>query len=192
MLRFLFGILLVQTVSVGLVLFAGIDINDWRTSLPILVALAVIGLVAAFWFSTVASGISRDQVERLRAGFAKERENLRVKAEREKIRLARRSQKDVVSETRRAESRANRKVAVAVAGASAVGVMMIFASSIALGLSLLTGAGGALGGYIAGRRWPARLGGEPPKSRLGQALFDRIRGPEAKPPTTPKQIKSQR
>jgi hypothetical protein len=33
---------------------------------------------------------------------------------------------------------------------------MIFASSLALGLSLLTGAGGALAGYITGRRWPPR------------------------------------
>ena len=153
MLRFLFGILLVQTASVGLVLLAGIDLQDWRTALPTIIALGTISVVAAFWFSTVAGSLRHSEIERLRAGFAKERENLRVKAEREKTRIERKNTKSIASETRRAESRANRKVAVAVAGASAVGVLMMFASSLALGLSLLTGAGGALGGYIAGRRW---------------------------------------
>ena len=152
MLRFLFGILLVQTASVGLVLLAGIDLQDWRTALPTVIALGTISVVAAFWFTTVAGTLRHGEVERLRAAFAKERENLRVKAEREKTRLERKNTRNVASETRRAESRANRKVAVAVAGASAVGVLMMFASSLALGLSLLTGAGGALGGYIAGRR----------------------------------------
>lgn len=153
MLRFLFGILLVQTVSVGLVLLTGIDLRDWQTAVPTIIALGTISVVAAFWFSTVAGSLRQSEMERLRAGFARERENLRVKAERDKSRLERKNTKNIASETRRAESRANRKVAVAVAGASAVGVLMIFASSLALGLSLLTGAGGALGGYIAGRRW---------------------------------------
>jgi ABC-type transport system involved in cytochrome bd biosynthesis fused ATPase/permease subunit len=154
MLRFLLGILLVQAVSVLLVVGVASPALDWHGWLPILVALATIGLVAAFWFTTVASGLRRDEIHRLREDFARQREDLRVKAEREKTRLVRRSHKDASSEARRTESRANRKVAMAVAAASAVGVLMIFASSLALGLSLLTGAGGALGGYLAGRRWP--------------------------------------
>jgi Flp pilus assembly protein TadB len=154
MLRFLFGILLVQAATAGLVLTAGIDLSDWRGSLPTLIAIVTVGVVAAFWFATVAGNLRRDELERLRASFARQREDLRVKAEREKTRLARQSRKTLDSESRRAESRANRKVAVTVAGASALGVVMIFASSLALGLSLLTGAGGAVAGYLAGRRWP--------------------------------------
>lgn len=160
MLRFLAGILLVQAATVALVLVTGVQARDWETWLPIAVALGVIGMVAAFWFTTVAANMRRDKLERLRADFARERENLRVKAEREKTRLVRKSQKDIAHETRRAESRANRKVALAVAAASAVGVLMMLSSFITLGLLLLTGAGSALGGYLAGRRWPTKGAGE--------------------------------
>ena len=158
MLRFLAGILIVQVASVALVLVAGIDAGDLGAWLPILLALGIIGLVAAFWFATVAAQLHRDEVERMRADFAREREDLRVKAEREKTRLVRKSNKTVASETRRAESRANRKVAVTVGAASAVGLLMMLTSFMTLGLLVLTGAGSALCGYLAGRKWlPARL-----------------------------------
>ena len=158
MLRFLVGILMVQAASVALVLVAGIDAGDLSAWLPIVMALGIIGLVAAFWFATVAAHLRRDETERMRAEFAREREDLRVKAEREKTRLVRKSNKTVASETRRAESRANRKVAVAVGAASAVGLLMMLTSFMTLGLLVLTGAGSALGGYLAGRKWlPARL-----------------------------------
>ena len=117
MLRFLAGTLLVQAASVALVIVAGAEARDWETWLPIAVALGVIGLIAAFWFTTVATNLRRDKLDRQRADFARERENLRVKAEREKTRLVRKGQKDIASETRRAESRANRKVALAMAAA---------------------------------------------------------------------------
>jgi len=156
MLRFLAGTLLVQAASVALVIVAGAEARDWETWLPIAVALGVIGLIAAFWFTTVATNLRRDKLDRQRADFARERENLRVKAEREKTRLVRKGQKDIASETRRAESRANRKVALAMAAAGAVGVLMMMSSFITLGLLLLTGTGSALGGYLAGRRWPPK------------------------------------
>ena len=156
MLRFFTGIILVQIASVALVLVARSEARAWDIWLPTAVALGAIGLVAAFWFASVAT----NELHRLRADFAREREDLRVKAEREKTRLVRKSQKNVASETRRAESRANRKVALAVAAASAVGVLIVFTSSMALGLLLLSGAGSALGGYLVGRNWrPKARGG---------------------------------
>jgi ABC-type transport system involved in cytochrome bd biosynthesis fused ATPase/permease subunit len=153
MLRFLAGILMVQAASVALVLVVGRATADWDVWLPILVALGVIALVAAFWFSMAATGMRRGEIDRLRAEFARERESLRVQAEREKTRLVRKSQKDVAAESRRAESRANRKVALAVTAASAAGLVMLMTSTMALGLALLAGTGGALGGYLAGRKW---------------------------------------
>lgn len=156
MLRFLFGILLVQAVTAGLFLFADASPADIKGWLPMAVAAGAIGVVAAFWFATVAQNLRREELERLRADFAKERADLRVKAERDKQRAERRTRKDLVGESRRTEARANRKVAMIAASAGGLGVLMIFASSLALGLSLLTGAGGALAGYITGRRWPPR------------------------------------
>ena len=181
MLRFFAGIVLIQLASGALVLLAAADTPDRNLWLPVGVALATIALVAAFWFTTVATSLRHDEVSRLRADFAREREDLRVKAEREKTRLLRKNQRSLTTETRRAESRANRKVALAVAAASAAGVVMVFTSSMALGLGLLTGAGGALGGYLAGRRSPARgreAGGE--IARAG-ARGRWLRGPPSTP-----------
>jgi nitrogen fixation-related uncharacterized protein len=156
MLRFLAAILLVQAASVALVVVAGLDATAGGAWLPIALALVIIGLVAAFWFSTVAAQYRRDELERLRTDFAREREDLRVKAEREKTRLVRKSHKTLASETRRAESRANRKVALAVGAASAVGLVMMLSSFMTLGLLVLTSAGSGLGGYLAGRQWLPR------------------------------------
>lgn len=156
MLRFFAGILLVQIASVALVLLAGVELRDWEAWLPIAVALGVIGLVAAFWFTALAADLRRRDLARLEAGFAREREDLRVKAEREKTRLVRKSQKELLSGTRRAESRANRKVGLAVTAASVAGLLMMLTSFMTLGLALLAGAGGSLGGYLVARKWMAR------------------------------------
>jgi Flp pilus assembly protein TadB len=182
MLRFLAGILMVQAASVALVLVAGIDLRNVSSWLPIALALGIIGLVAAFWFATVAAHMRRDESERLRASFAREREDLKVKAEREKTRLVRKNSKTLASETRRAESRANRKVAVAVGAASSVGLLMMLTSFMTLGLLVLTGAGSALGGYLAGRNWlPGRLFSSSRKTPI-EPLRQRLKAPSSQGP----------
>ncbi len=165
MLRFLAGIVIVQLATAALVLVSAPPAGDLEAWLPIVIALGTIALVAAFWFTTLATSLRRAEIGRLQEEFARERESLRIKAEREKTRLANKSQKSIISETRRAESRANRKIALAVAAASGVGVLMLLSSSIALGLALLAGVGGALGGYVAGRRWSPKIGSDNPVAR---------------------------
>ena len=98
-------------------------------ALPIVVALCVIGLIAAFWFANLASHLRRDEIERMRIEFARERERLKVQAERDKTKLIQKNQKTIVTETRRAETRANRKVGLAVAAAAGVGLVMLAALS---------------------------------------------------------------
>ncbi len=170
MLRFLAGIIIVQVASVALVLVSAPRSGDPEAWLPIVIALGTVALVAAFWFATLATSLRRAEIGRLQEEFARERENLRVKAEKEKTRLANKSQKNLISETRRAESRANRRIALAVAVASGVGVLMLLSSSIALGLAMLTGVGGALGGYVAGRRWSPRIAAGNPVARRTDGL----------------------
>ncbi len=164
MLRFFAGILLVQAVTAVLVLVVGVDTRDWDAWWPIILALVVIGLVVAFWFSTIASHLRRDELDRARAEFAREREGLRAKAERDKTRLIRDSQKTIASEARRAEAKASLKVGVAAAAATGFGLLMMLTNFMTLGLLLLTGAGSGLGGYLAGRKWlPRRLTKAPTK-----------------------------
>lgn len=165
MLRFVVGILLVQLASLALVLFARPAQDEWASWLPILVALGVIALVTAFWFTHIVSHLRRDDVERIRSEFAEEREQLRVKAEREKTRLIRKNQKEIVAETRRAQGRANLKVGIALAVAAGSGVLMIVTNFVTLGLLLMTATGGALGGYLLRRKPFLRLG-----SRSGQPV----------------------
>ena len=157
MLRFLAGIFLVQIASVVLVLLSRPADEAWSSWLPIVIALGVIGLVAAFWFANLASHLRRDQIERMRIDFARERERLRVQAERDKTKLIRKNQKTIVSETRRAETRANRKVGLAVAAAAGVGLVMILANFMTLGLLVMTAAGSGLGGYLLRRDLIPRL-----------------------------------
>lgn len=159
MLRFVTGILLVQLASVVLVLFARPAQDDLVSWLPILVALGVIALVTAFWFAHIVSHLRRDDVERIRSEFAEQREQLRVKAEREKTRLIQKSHKAMVSETRRAQGRANLKVGVALAVAAGSGVLMIVTNFVTLGLLLMTATGGALGGYLVKRSRNRQLKG---------------------------------
>lgn len=174
MLRFLAGILVVQVASIALVVISGIDPDNWRAWLPIAFALGMISLVAAFWFSTLAAGMRRDALERQRSDFASERENLRVKAEKEKMRLLRKGQKDMASATQRVESRANRKVTYSVVAASAIGVFMMAASFVTVGMLLLAGAGGTAAGYVAGRRgWTPKL----PGSGSGGGKLERLSSP---------------
>lgn len=153
MLQFLAGIILIQLVTALLVLVVGRDAETLAEWLPVAVAGAMIALIAAFWFASLAARRNDAALERLRAEFAREREGLRVTAEREKTRLVRKSHKTLVKATRRVESRASFKVGVAVASAAGLGLLMMVANFVTLGLVTLTGAGAALGGYLLHRRW---------------------------------------
>lgn len=156
MLKFLAGILIVQAVTLVLVLATGLEFGAWEPWWPVLLALGVIALVAAFWMSALAGHLRRDETERLKAEFAHERETLRVKAEREKTRIVRDSHKTIEKHTRRAEARANLKVGAAFTAAAGVGLLMLLTNFVTLGLLTITGAGSALGGWLLHRYQAAK------------------------------------
>ena len=167
MLRFLAGILIIQAVTVLLVVASDLGFGVWEPWWPVLVALGVIALVATFWLSALAGHLRRDEIERLRADFARERENLRVKAEREKTRIVRQSHKSIEKQARRTEARANLKVGAAFTAAAGIGLLMLLTNFVTLGLLTITGAGGALGGYLLHRYQSAKAG--PTRPRIAGA-----------------------
>lgn len=134
--RFLIGIFLLQGVT-GLLVYTALG-TDWRSTWPLFLLLGgAIGVLVAFWFSTIAGGERRHAVARAGERFSKEREKIRIKAEQIRAKAARGGVGRGMS----------LKTGVAVGGAVGIGVAMMLTQFITLGLVTLTAAGGAALGY---------------------------------------------
>ncbi len=134
--RFLIGIFLLQAVT-ALLVYTALG-TDWRTTWPLFLLLGgSIGVMVAFWFSTIVGADRRTAVARADRRFSKEREKIRVKAEQIRAKAARGGVGRGMS----------LKTGVAVGGAVGLGVAMMVTQFITLGLVTLTAAGGAALGY---------------------------------------------
>lgn len=154
LLKFLGGIILVQAVT-AIVVFAGRDLSapaDWW----LMAAALATAVFAAFWFAAIAAHSSRDAVSRARESFSREREKIRVRAEKEKTKIIEQSHRQMSRQASQVQAKANFKVGAALAGAVAVGGVMMLTQFFSLGLVLLSGSGGALAGYLARMRQEAR------------------------------------
>ncbi len=150
MVRFFIGILLVQLVTISLyfaVTRVGLDNTQFMLTIGLLEIL--FSVLAAFWFSSIARHRHMDELETIKEAHAREREKIRVNAERQKSRIVSKSQQQILKETRRAHAGANFKVGAAFAGALALGVVMLYSQFVTFGLLILTTAGGGLAGYLA-------------------------------------------
>ena len=150
MLKFLPGIVLVQIITVGLVLIFPVDpvqsaIWSWlRLAAPVL----VVGLLTACWFGAVAAHLRKDAISRLQEDHAREREAIRMQAERAKARVLQQAHKETLQAVQRTSTRATLKVGAAFAGLAALGGALLLTQFMTLGLLTLTTAGGAMGGYL--------------------------------------------
>ena len=151
MLRYLPGILIIQAATIALIL-AAIKTTDPEIWVAIGSLAVIISLVTAFWFGSISSHVKKDAVARTREEFSRERENLRVNAERQKSRLIKKSHDQINKETNRAHAKANFKVGAAFAGIIGAGALMILTQFLTLGLLTLATGGGALAGYLARTR----------------------------------------
>ena len=147
MLKFLLGILIIQVATVAMTL-AAIKSDDQELWLAVLLLGLIISLVTAFWFSSIASHAKKDALANAKDAFSKEREKLRVNAERQKTRLIRKSHEEIRKETNRAHAKSSFKLGAGFIGIIAAGSLMIFTQLLTLGLLTLAVGGGALGGYL--------------------------------------------
>lgn len=134
LIRFLIGIFLLQ----GVTLLLGYTAlrTDWTTTWPLFVLLgAAIGVLAAFWFNTIVAADRHRTLSRASERFSREREKIRVKAEQQR------------AKAKRSSMGASAKTGVVVGGALGVGVAMMFAQLMTLGLLTLSAAGGVALGY---------------------------------------------
>jgi len=144
--KFFFGIVLVQTITVILVLLSNDNLDSMgilRLAIPIL----SISLMVSFWFSSLTEYFKKDAIDKLNSKFAKERETLKVNAEKAKTKVIKEAQKDIAYEAKTTHAKANFKVGISFAGALAVGGLFVFAQMMTIGLLMMTTAGGAIGGY---------------------------------------------
>jgi len=157
MLRFLPGILLIQFVTAGL-LFTLLKSQFSQELLLIIIGLGLmLSVLAALWFASIATHRHKDMLSKTIEQYAREREDIRVRAEQQKMKIIRESQRQISRETNRAHAKANFKVGAAFAGVAAVGTLMLFTQFVTAGLLLMSTAGGAVMGYLIRRRQEMRV-----------------------------------
>jgi hypothetical protein len=138
MLRFLIGILLLQAAT-ALLTYTAL-MTDLERTVYLFAGLAgLLGFLVALWFDSVLGTVREQTMAQQQKRHTREREKLRVQAEREKAKLAVRKNKDA--------SGAKLRTGVAVGGVVGVGVAMMFAQFLTLGLLTISTAGGAAVGY---------------------------------------------
>ena len=145
-LKYLIGILIVQGVTVLLVLTAN-ETDLARTGLLFGLLNLAIGALTAFWFTSLAEGTRKQSLSRAKASFAREREKIRVRAEQQKTKEARNTQRRIQREKNRTRTGGNLKTGLILGGAAGVGVIMVLAQFVTLGALTLFTAGGAALGY---------------------------------------------
>lgn len=151
MIRFLPGIIILQSVTAGisyLLSIGGPAVEDHLLFALIALDIAFI-LLMALWFASLARQNNFAAMESLKESHAKERERLRVNAERQKNRLANKKHKEILRETKRTYAMANIKAGTVVIGLVVLGGVLLYTQFITFGSMLLTAGGGSLLGYLA-------------------------------------------
>jgi hypothetical protein len=153
--KFLLGVFLLQGATALLVITT--QDADLHKSGWLLAALGVlIGVIAALWFSAIASHASQYSFARASEKFNRQRDRLRRQSEKEKTKEIRDSHKQVLRETRRLQNRSTLKLGVAMTGIAGLGVLLLFTQFMTLGLLAVSATGGALLGYgVRARQYPA-------------------------------------
>jgi hypothetical protein len=136
--KFLIGILLLQ-VATALLTYTALQTDLDQTAWLFGALAATLGVLVALWFDSVIGSVKEQAVARQHKRHAREREKLRLQAEKDKAKLAR--------QRKRSSGGATLKTGLAVGGTVGVGVALMFAQLMTLGLLTVSAAGGAALGY---------------------------------------------
>lgn len=166
--KYLIGAFLLQGATVLLVMTtqdAALQKSGW-----LLVAIGVlIGMIAALWFSAIASHASQHSLARASEKFNRQRDRIRRQVDKEKTQEIKDGHRQVLRETRRLQNRSSLKLGVAMTGVAGLGILLLFTQFMTLGLLAVSATGGALLGYgIRSRQYPAR--GQAPDEAAGSLV----------------------
>lgn len=156
MFRFLPSIVILQLLLAGTVygaIYSGTTIAFSAVGVFIVVSSVLFSL----WIKSLSDLNSKDEIAKHKDKFAKEREQILVKAEKEKLKVVKDSQNKFNKDTSRANAKANFKVGAAVAGAVGLGAFFMVGQMVTLGLLTLSTAGGGLAGYLVRARQDKKL-----------------------------------
>jgi hypothetical protein len=152
--KFLLGAFLLQGAT-ALLLMTAQNADLARSGWLIGSLGLLIGVIATVGFSAISSHECQHSYTRASEKFSRQRDRLRRQAEKEKTRELRASQRELLRETRRVQSRSSIKLGAALAGTAGLGVLLLFTQFMTLGLLAVSATGGALLGYgVRARQFP--------------------------------------
>jgi len=153
--KFLAGVFLLQGAT-ALLLMTAQDADLGKSGWLVGSLGVLIGVIAALWFSAIASHASQHSVARASEKFDRQRARLRSQAEKEKTREIRNTQRLLLRETKHLQKRSTLKLGAAMTGIAGLGVLLLFTQFMTLGLLAVSVTGGALLGYgVRARQYPA-------------------------------------
>jgi len=153
--KFLVGVFLLQGTTALLVISAR-DADLYKSGWLVVALGILIGVIAALWFSAITSHANAHSFVRASEKFNRQRDYLRRKAEKEKVKEIKDGHRQLLRESKRVQQRSSLKLGSAMAGIAGLGVLLLFTQFMTLGLLAVSAAGGALLGYgIRARQYPA-------------------------------------
>ena len=158
LIKFLIGIVFLQG-STGLLVYTALR-TDLNQTWPLFAALGVtLAAMTALWFNAIADGSRKEALAKVQASFSREREKIRVRAEQDKAREVKNTQRQAERQQQRARVGGQLKTGLLIAGGAGAGLLLLMTQMISLGMLALTTAGGAAIGYGVRARQD-RLGSE--------------------------------
>ncbi len=158
LIKFLIGIVFLQG-STGLLVYTALR-TDLTQTWPLFGALGVtLAAMTALWFNAIADGSRKEALAKVQASFSREREKIRVRAEQDKAREVKNTQRQAERQQQRARVGGQLKTGLLIAGGAGAGLLLLMTQMISLGMLALTTAGGAAIGYGVRARQD-RLGSE--------------------------------
>ncbi len=136
-----------QTAT-GILVVVALRTQDREVWLLFLLLALTLCMITAFWFASIITHAKKEAVAQLREGFSREREKIRVRAEREKSKVIEKSHQRIIKDRSRTQAKANTKSAALFTGTLALGGILVFTQFFTFGLLLMSTAGGAFGGYL--------------------------------------------
>jgi Flp pilus assembly protein TadB len=150
-LKFLAALVLVQSATAIQVAVAlrSDSIEVWMLLAMLALSLS---LGAALWFASMVGHARTDAISRVKETYLREREQIKIRAEREKAKVVKQSHDKIIKDRNRTQTQANVKVGAALAGVAALGAVMLLTQFVTIGFLTLTAAGGAFAGYAVRAR----------------------------------------